>query len=333
LFWLDRYGVDGLRVDAVASMLYLDYSRPEGGWIPNKHGGRENLEAIEFLRRFNREVFGQFPHATTVAEESTAWPQVSRPTEFGGLGFGYKWNMGWMHDTLNYIAKDPVYRKHHHDQILFGLHYAFSENFILPLSHDEVVHGKRSILGRMPGDDWQRFANLRAYYAFMFGHPGKKLMFMGSEFGQEREWNHDHALDWYLLDQARHRGIQNLVRDLNALYRTLPALHELDCDLAGFEWIVANDADRSVFAWMRKGDNGRSRCLVVANFTPTVHRGYRVRVPFAGKWRETLNTDSAHYGGSDVGNDGMVETLDGVIPELSLTLPPLAVIFLVPEPA
>jgi 1,4-alpha-glucan branching enzyme len=333
LFWLDRYGVDGLRVDAVASMLYLDYSRPEGGWIPNKHGGRENLEAIEFLRRFNREVFGQFPHATTVAEESTAWPQVSRPTEFGGLGFGYKWNMGWMHDTLNYIAKDPVYRKHHHDQILFGLHYAFSENFILPLSHDEVVHGKRSILGRMPGDDWQRFANLRAYYAFMFGHPGKKLMFMGSEFGQEREWNHDHALDWYLLDQARHRGIQNLVRDLNALYRTLPALHELDCDLAGFEWIVANDADRSVFAWMRKGDNGRSRCLVVANFTPSVHRGYRVRVPFAGKWRETLNTDSAHYGGSDVGNDGMVETLDGVIPELSLTLPPLAVIFLVPEPA
>ncbi len=333
LFWLDRYGVDGLRVDAVASMLYLDYSRPEGGWIPNKHGGRENLEAIEFLRRFNREVFGQFHHATTVAEESTAWPQVSRPTEFGGLGFGYKWNMGWMHDTLNYIAKDPIYRKHHHDQILFGLHYAFSENFILPLSHDEVVHGKRSILGRMPGDDWQRFANLRAYYAFMFGHPGKKLMFMGAEFGQEREWNHDHALDWHLLDQARHRGIQNLVRDLNALYRGLPALHELDCDPGGFEWIVANDADRSVFAWMRKGDNGRSRCLVVANFTPTVHRGYRVRVPFAGKWRETLNTDSAHYGGSDLGNDGMVETMDGVVPVLSLTLPPLAVIFLVPEPA
>ena len=333
LFWLDRYGVDGLRVDAVASMLYLDYSRPEGGWIPNKHGGRENLEAIEFLRRFNREVFGQFPHATTVAEESTAWPQVSRPTEFGGLGFGYKWNMGWMHDTLNYIGKDPVYRKHHHGQILFGLHYAFSENFILPLSHDEVVHGKRSILGRMPGDDWQRFANLRSYYGFMFGHPGKKLMFMGGEFGQEREWNHDHALDWHLLDQARHRGIQNLVRDLNALYRSLPALHELDCDPAGFEWIIANDADHSVFAWMRKGESGRSRCLVVANFTPTVHRGYRVRVPFAGKWRETLNTDSAHYGGSNVGNDGMVETLDGVVPELSLTLPPLAVIFLVPESA
>lgn len=330
LFWLDRYGVDGLRVDAVASMLYLDYSRPEGGWIPNKHGGRENLEAIEFMRRFNKEVFGKFPHATTAAEESTAWPQVSRPTEFGGLGFGYKWNMGWMHDTLNYIGKDPIYRKHHHGQILFGLHYAFSENFILPLSHDEVVHGKRSILGRMPGDDWQRFANLRAYYAFMFGHPGKKLMFMGAEFGQEREWDHDRALDWDLLDQPRHQGIQAVIRDLNALYRDVPALHELDCDPAGFEWI-ANDADRSIFAWMRKGESGRARCLVIANFTPTAHRGYRVRVPFAGRWREALNTDSALYGGSNVGNNGLVETGDGVIPELSLTLPPLAVIFLIPE--
>jgi 1,4-alpha-glucan branching enzyme len=278
-------------------------------------------------------VFDKFPHATTAAEESTAWPQVSRPIEFGGLGFGYKWNMGWMHDTLDYIGKDPIYRKHHHSQILFGLHYAFSENFILPLSHDEVVHGKRSILGRMPGDDWQRFANLRAYYAFMFGHPGKKLMFMGAEFGQEREWNHDHALDWHLLDQARHLEIQAVVRDLNALYRDVPALHELDCDPAGFEWIIANDADRSVFAWMRKGESGRARCLVIANFTPTVHRSYRVRVPFAGKWREALNTDSAHYGGSNVGNNGVVETLDGVIPELSLTLPPLAVIFLVPERA
>ncbi|MEO6945510.1 MAG: 1,4-alpha-glucan branching protein GlgB [Nitrobacter sp.] len=330
VFWLDRYGVDGLRVDAVASMLYLDYSRPEGGWIPNKHGGRENLEAIEFMRRFNKEVFGKFPHATTAAEESTAWPQVSRPTEFGGLGFGYKWNMGWMHDTLNYIGKDPIYRKHHHGQILFGLHYAFSENFILPLSHDEVVHGKRSILGRMPGDDWQRFANLRAYYAFMFGHPGKKLMFMGAEFGQEREWDHDRALDWDLLDQPRHQGIQAVIRDLNALYRDVPALHELDCDPAGFEWI-ANDADRCIFAWMRKGESGRARCLVIANFTPTVHRDYRVRVPFAGRWREALNTDSALYGGSNVGNNGLVETGDRVIPELSLTLPPLAVIFLIPE--
>jgi 1,4-alpha-glucan branching enzyme len=333
LFWLERYGVDGLRVDAVASMLYLDYSRPEGGWIPNKHGGRENLEAIEFMRRFNREVFGKFPNATTVAEESTAWPQVSRPTEFGGLGFGYKWNMGWMHDTLSYFGKDPIHRKHHHDQILFGLHYAFSENFILPLSHDEVVHGKRSILGRMPGDDWQRFANLRAYYAFMFGHPGKKLMFMGAEFGQEREWNHDHSLDWHLLDQARHQGVQAVVRDLNALYRDLPALHELDCDPAGFEWIVADDADHSVFAWMRKGESGRARCLIVANLTPTVHRDYRVRVPFTGRWREALNTDSAHYGGTNVGNDGVVETSGDIIPELRLTLPPLGVIFLVPETA
>jgi 1,4-alpha-glucan branching enzyme len=331
LFWLDRYGVDGLRVDAVASMLYLDYSRPEGGWIPNKHGGRENLEAIEFLRRFNKEVFGKFPQATTAAEESTAWPQVSRPTEFGGLGFGYKWNMGWMHDTLNYISKDPVYRKHHHGQILFGLHYAFSENFILPLSHDEVVHGKRSILGRMPGDEWQRFANLRAYYAFMFGHPGKKLMFMGAEFGQEREWNHDQSLDWHLADQKPHRGIQSVIRDLNTLYRDVPALHELDCDPAGFEWVIANDADRSIFAWMRKGENGRERCLVIANFTPSVHQDFRVRVPFAGKWREALNTDSSHYGGSNVGNSGVVETTGGVIPELSLTLPPLAVIFLVPD--
>lgn len=222
--------MDGLRVDAVASMLYLDYSRSAGAWIQNKYGGRENIEAIEFLRRFNREVFGKFPNATTAAEESTAWPQVSRPVEFGGLGFGYKWNMGWMHDTLNYISKDPIYRKYQHNDILFGLQYAFSENFILPLSHDEVVHGKRSILGRMPGDDWQRFANLRAYYSFMFGHPGKKLMFMGCEFAQEREWNHDHSLDWHLLEQDRHAGIHSLIRDLNKLYRNTPALHELDCD-------------------------------------------------------------------------------------------------------
>jgi 1,4-alpha-glucan branching enzyme len=331
LFWLERYAIDGLRVDAVASMLYLDYSRPAGGWIPNKHGGRENLEAIEFLRRFNREVFAKFPNATTAAEESTAWPQVSRPIEYGGLGFGYKWNMGWMHDTLDYISKDPVYRKHHHGQILFGLQYAFSENFILPLSHDEVVHGKRSILGRMPGDDWQRFANLRTYYGFMFGHPGKKLMFMGGEFGQEREWNHDRGLDWHLLDQERHRGIQAVIRDLNALYRRIPALHELDCDPSGFEWVIANDAGRSVFAWMRKGNSGREQCLVVANFTPNVYQDFHVRVPFAGRWREVLNTDSAHYGGSNVGNSGGVETLEGVIPELKLTIPPLAVIFLVPE--
>jgi 1,4-alpha-glucan branching enzyme len=331
LFWLERYGIDGLRVDAVASMLYLDYSRPAGGWIPNRHGGRENLEAVDFLRRFNTEVFGRFPQATTAAEESTAWPQVSRPVEFGGLGFGYKWNMGWMHDTLRYAGKDPIHRKHHHGDILFGLHYAFSENFILPLSHDEVVHGKRSILGRMPGDGWQRFANLRAYYGFMFGHPGKKLMFMGCEFGQEREWNHDQSLDWHLLDQTTHAGIQSLIRDLNRLYRTTPALHELDCEPTGFEWVISDDANNNVFAWMRKGRDARARCLVVVNFSPNVYYNYRVRVSFAGKWREVLNSDSAHYGGTNVGNTGEVRTLEGFAPELNLTVPPLAAIFLIPE--
>jgi 1,4-alpha-glucan branching enzyme len=332
LFWLDRYGIDGLRVDAVASMLYLDYSRPAGAWIPNKHGGRENLEATAFLRRLNTEVFGQFPHATTIAEESTAWPMVSRPVTWGGLGFGYKWNMGWMHDTLDYISKDPIYRKHHHGQILFGLHYAFSENFILPLSHDEVVHGKRSIFGRMPGDPWQRFANLRAYYAFMYGHPGKKLLFMGNEIAQEQEWNHDRSLDWHLLERPHNAGIQTLVRDLNRLYRSLPALHEFDCEDAGFEWVISNDADHSVFAWMRQGKEPRSRCLVVVNFTPQVHTDYRIKVPFVGTWREVLNTDATVYGGSGVGNSGSVSTLNnGPIPEVSLVIPPLAAIFLVPE--
>ena len=332
LFWLDRYSVDGLRVDAVASMLYLDYSRPEGGWVPNKFGGRENIDAIAFLRRFNAEVFQRHPDATTAAEESTAWPMVSRPVDWGGLGFGYKWNMGWMHDTLDYISKDPIYRRHHHGQILFGLHYAFSENFILPLSHDEVVHGKRSILGRMPGDEWQRFANLRAYYAFMFAHPGKKLMFMGSEFGQEREWTHDHSLDWHLLDNPKHAGVHSLIRDLNRLYREVPALHQLDCDHNGFEWLVMHDADRSVFAWLRKGHDIKDRCVVVVNFTPQVYRDYRVRVPFSGVWREVLNTDAAIYGGSNVGNAGAVRTLDeGSISEVRIAVPPLAAIFLVPE--
>jgi 1,4-alpha-glucan branching enzyme len=332
LFWLDRYSIDGLRVDAVASMLYLDYSRPEGGWIPNRYGGRENLDAINLLRRFNTELFARFPNATTAAEESTAWPMVSRPVEWGGLGFGYKWNMGWMHDTLEYVSKDPIYRKHHHGQILFGLHYAFFENFILPLSHDEVVYGKRSILGRMPGDEWQRFANLRAYYGFMFGHPGKKLLFMGSEFGQENEWRHDHSLDWHLLEQPRHAGIQALVRDLNRLYRTVPALHEFDCEDAGFEWLVMHDAGRSVFAWLRKGRQTQERCLVVVNFTPEVYRDYRIKVPFSGTWREILNTDSALYGGTNIGNAGAVRALDeGTIPEVSLVVPPLAAIFLVPE--
>ena len=333
LFWLDRYRIDGLRVDAVASMLYLDYSRPEGGWIPNRYGGRENLDAINLLRRFNSELFSRFPNATTAAEESTAWPMVSRPADWGGLGFGYKWNMGWMHDTLEYISKDPIYRRHHHGEILFGLHYAFFENFILPLSHDEVVHGKRSILARMPGDEWQRFANLRAYYGFMFGHPGKKLLFMGSEFGQQSEWRHDHSLDWHLLKNPRHAGVQALVRDLNRLYRTIPALHELDCEDAGFEWLVMHDADRSVFAWLRKGRQTHERCLVVVNFTPEVYPDYRIKVPFSGTWREILNSDSALYGGSNVGNGGVVRTLDGgAVPEVSLVVPPLAAIFLVPEP-
>jgi 1,4-alpha-glucan branching enzyme len=329
LFWMERYGIDGLRVDAVASMLYLDYSRPAGGWIPNKYGGRENLEAIGFLRRFNTEVFARFPDATTAAEESTAWPQVSRPVEFGGLGFGYKWNMGWMHDTLDYIGEDPIHRQYHHDKILFGLHYAFTENFILPLSHDEVVHGKRSLIGRMPGDDWQRFANLRAYYAFMYGHPGKKLMFMGCEFAQEQEWSHDRSLDWHLLDQPKYQGIQSLVRDLNKLYRDLPALHEMDCEPAGFEWLVTDDSGRNVFAWIRKGNAARSRCVVVANFSPNVYHDYRVRVPFPGQWREVLNSDAGIYGGSNTGNSGEV-TAHGLVPELSLTVPPLGAIFLVP---
>jgi 1,4-alpha-glucan branching enzyme len=331
LFWLERYAIDGLRVDAVASMLYLDYSRPAGEWVPNRFGGRENLDAIAFLRRFNTEVFGQFPHATTAAEESTAWPQVSRPVEYGGLGFGYKWNMGWMHDTLKYISKDPIHRQHHHGDILFGLHYAFSENFILPLSHDEVVHGKRSILGRMPGDEWQRFANLRAYYGFMFGHPGKKLLFMGCEFAQVTEWNHDRSLDWHLLQHGPHAGIQSLVRDLNWLYRETPALHELDCDPSGFEWLVSDDASGNVFAWLRKGRDESARCLVVTNFSPNVYHNYIVSVPLAGTWREILNTDSLHYGGSNVGNVGEVRTLEGVGSELRLTIPPLATIFLVPE--
>jgi 1,4-alpha-glucan branching enzyme len=332
LFWLDRYRIDGLRVDAVASMLYLDYSRPEGGWIPNRFGGRENLEAIGFLRHFNSEVFLEFANATTAAEESTAWPMVSRPVDWGGLGFGYKWNMGWMHDTLDYISKDPIYRKYHHHQILFGLHYAFFENFILPLSHDEVVHGKRSILGRMPGDDWQRFASLRAYYGFMFGHPGKKLLFMGSEFAQEREWSYEASLDWHLLEQPRHAGVAALVRDLNRLYRDTPALHERDCEAEGFEWLVMHDADRGVFAWLRKGRDTQARCLVVVNFTPEIYRDYRIKVPFAGTWREVLNTDAAVYGGGNVGNAGTVRTLDGgSVPEVSLAIPPLAAIFFVPE--
>ncbi|MDP2298190.1 MAG: 1,4-alpha-glucan branching protein GlgB [Pseudolabrys sp.] len=331
LFWLEQYKVDGLRVDAVASMLYLDYSRPQGGWVPNKHGGRENLDAVDFIRRTNTEVYRHSPQATTAAEESTAWPMVSRPVDWGGLGFGYKWNMGWMNDTLRYMSLDPIHRRHHHGSILFGLHYAFSENFILPLSHDEVVHGKRSILGRMPGDPWQQFANLRTYYSFMFGHPGKKLMFMGCEFGQDTEWNHDIGLPWHLLDQPAHAGIQRLMRDLNRLYRDTPALHALDCDPAGFEWLRTDDADNSSFAWLRKGRDPADRCIVIVNFTPQVLHDYRVRAPIAGSWREALNSDSAIYGGSDVGNGGAVSAVvTQESPELRLVVPPLAALFLVP---
>ena len=326
--------IDGLRVDAVASMLYLDYSRPAGGWIPNKYGGRENLEAIDFLRRFNTEVFARFPQATTAAEESTAWPQVSRPVEYGGLGFGYKWNMGWMHDTLNYIGKDPIHRKHHHGDILFGLHYAFSENFILPLSHDEVVHGKRSILGRMPGDDWQRFANLRAYYGFMFGHPGKKLMFMGCEFGQEREWNHDHSLDWHLLEQHEASpASRRLVRDLNhALPRRCRRCTSSTAIRPASNGSSPTTPTATCSPGCARATTPRARCLVVVNFSPNVYHDYRVRVPFAGKWREVLQFGlralrrqqcRQRRRGPDAGG--------AACPNCNLTIPPLAAIFLVPE--
>jgi 1,4-alpha-glucan branching enzyme len=328
LFWLDRYHVDGLRVDAVASMLYLDYSRPAGEWVPNVHGGRENLEAVSFLKNLNTVAYGTHPGVVTIAEESTAWPQVSRPVDQGGLGFGYKWNMGWMHDTLAYMSRDPVHRAYHHNELTFGLVYAFSENFILPLSHDEVVHGKGSLLGKMPGDRWQKFANLRAYLGFMWSHPGKKLLFMGGEFAQEKEWSHDHALDWHLLADPSHRGVQSLVRDLNRLYRATPALHALDCEAAGFEWVEAGDAARCVLAYLRRSGAGAHPVLVVCNFTPLVRHNYRVGVPDGGRWAERLNTDGTVYGGSNVGNAGGVDAVPqphhGRPFSLEVTLPPLA---------
>jgi len=301
LYWLERFGVDGLRVDAVASMLYRDYSRKAGEWVPNHFGGRENLEAIAFLKRMNEVLGGERPQAVTLAEESTAYPAVSRPTYAGGLGFHYKWNMGWMNDTLTYMARDPIHRKHHHNEMTFGLIYAFTENFVLPISHDEVVHGKGSLLNKMPGDRWQKFANLRAYLGFMFGHPGKKLLFMGCEFGQEREWSHDQSLDWHLLGNDLHQGTQRLVRDLNALYRETPALHTQDFVPAGFEWIVSHDARHSVLAFIRRGTDDSSFIVVVCNFTPTIQTGYRLGVPHAGAYRERINTDSSYYGGSNVG--------------------------------
>ncbi|GAB3242927.1 1,4-alpha-glucan-branching protein [Chitinimonas naiadis] len=326
LFWLEQYGVDGLRVDAVASMLYRDYSREDGEWVPNVHGGRENLEAIAFLRQTNHWLGVNRPGAVTLAEESTAFPQVSRPPEHGGLGFHYKWNMGWMHDTLDYVRREPVHRRHHHAQLSFGLTYAYSENYVLPLSHDEVVHGKGSLLGKMPGDDWQRFANLRAYFGFMWAHPGKKLLFMGGEFAQVREWNHEQSLDWHLLDDSRHIGMQRLVRDLNQAYRDIPALHRLDCDPAGFDWVCWDDADNSVLSFLRFDGMGGA-VLAVCNFTPQVREDYRLGVPQAGCWREVLNTDSTYYGGSDVGNgDALSEphAAHGRPHSLRLRLAPLA---------
>jgi 1,4-alpha-glucan branching enzyme len=333
LYWIERFGIDGLRVDAVASMLYRDYSREAHEWIPNYQGGRENLEAIAFLQRMNEIVGQERPEAVTAAEESTAWPMVSRPPSMGGLGFHYKWNMGWMHDTLKYMAQDPMYRRYHHDEITFSLIYAFNENFILPLSHDEVVHGKGSLLNRMPGDRWQKFANLRAYFAFMYAHPGKKLLFMGCEFAQQQEWNHDQSLDWHLLDDSMHRGVQSLIRDLNRVYRTRPALHEIDFDARGFEWIDHSDREQSVLSFIRKGNDENRFIIAISNFTPVPRYGYRIGVPELGYYREILNTDSMFYGGSNLGNHGGVLRVEDVPAHgrpcsLSLTLPPLATLYL-----
>jgi 1,4-alpha-glucan branching enzyme len=336
LYWLDRFHIDGLRVDAVASMLYLDYSRKAGEWVPNKYGGRENLEAVAFLRRLNELAFGEYPGATTIAEESTAWPSVSRPVYLGGLGFGYKWNMGWMHDTLRYMSKEPVHRRFHQGDLTFGLLYAFSENFVLPLSHDEVVHGKGSLLAKMPGDRWQKFANLRAYYGFMWSHPGKKLLFMGGELGQEREWDYRTSVDWHLLGDPLHKGVQRLVRDLNLVYRAQKPLHELDCEAAGFEWIDAADSEQSVLSYLRKDKAGRP-VVAVCNFTPVVRHAYRIGVPLEGPWRELLNTDAEVYGGSGVRNGGPLEAKTtpwhGRPCCLELTLPPLATVLLEPMTA
>lgn len=331
LFWLDKYHIDGLRVDGVASMLYLDYSRKKGEWIPNKYGGRENLDAIYFLRRFNEEVYKNHPDVQTIAEESTDWPMVSRPTYIGGLGFGMKWDMGWMHDTLDYMSKDPVYRKFHHDRLTFRSLYAFNENFVLSLSHDEVVHGKASLLGKMPGDDWQKFANLRLLFSYMFSQPGKKLLFMGDEIGQWHEWNHESSLDWHLLEFKPHQGLQKLVQDLANLYRDQPALHELDFESKGFEWVDCNDAMHSTLSYLRRGLKPEDIILVVCNFTPVVHESYRVGVPRSGYWREILNSDALDYGGSGQGNLGGIQTetlpYHGRPFSLNLRLPPLSALY------
>lgn len=334
LYWIERYGIDGLRVDAVASMLYRDYSRKDGEWVPNQFGGRENLEAIDFMRRMNEVVGVERPEAITLAEESTAFPSVSRPPAMGGLGFHYKWNMGWMNDTLRYMQQDPVHRKYHHHHMTFGLVYAFSENFVLPISHDEVVHGKGSMLAKMPGDCWQQFANLRAYYAYMWAHPGKKLLFMGCEFAQGREWNHDTSLDWHLVDDQDnqwHRGVQHLVRDLNRVYRDSPALYQIDFDHRGFEWISHDDADNSIFSFVRKGEHADDFIVVVSNFTPVPRHGYRLGVPRGGVYTEILNSDSEYYGGSNTGN--LVLPTEGIASHgrtdsVCMTIPPLATVYL-----
>jgi 1,4-alpha-glucan branching enzyme len=337
MYWLEEYHVDGLRVDAVASMLYLDYSREDGEWIPNEWGGNENIGAIEFLRRLNTEVFGRIEGAQTYAEESTAWPMVSRPTYVGGLGFGFKWDMGWMHDTLEVFGLDPIHRKHHHDRLTFRAVYGYSENYTLPLSHDEVVHGKGSMLAKMPGDDWQRFANLRALYAYQFAIPGKKLLFMGSEFGQWREWDHDRALDWHLLDEdPKHGQLLQCYGDLARLYRREPALHEGDCEPFGFEWVDASDWESSVLAFLRWSRDG-APALVVANLTPNVRENYRIGVPASGRWREVFNSDAADYGGSNVGNQGGLDAVPvpchGHRHSIVARLPPLSVEYFLPDRA
>jgi 1,4-alpha-glucan branching enzyme len=332
LFWLDKYHVDGLRADAVASMLYLDYGRKQGEWVANQHGGHENLEAIEFLRAFNLAVYRDRPDVQTIAEESTSWPLVSRPVYLGGLGFGMKWDMGWMHDTLEYMANDPIFRKYHHDNLTFRLMYAFSENFILPLSHDEVVYGKRSLLAKMPGDNWQKFANMRLMLAYMYGQSGKKLLFMGGEFGQWREWNHDSSLDWHLLNEPAHFGLMRWVEDLNRFYRSEPALFKMDFSSSGFEWIDAKDIEQSVVSFVRKGDENGDLVLVVANFTPIPRVNYRIGVPRLGYWEERLNSDAREYGGSGYGNLGGIEAsplpFQGRPYSLTFNLPPLAALFL-----
>ena len=330
-FWLEKYHADGLRVDAVASMLYLDYARRAGEWIPNEYGGRENLQAVSFLRDMNQILYRDYPDTQTIAEESTAWPMVSRPTDVGGLGFGLKWNMGWMHDTLDYFSKDPVYRKHHQNEITFGVWYAFTENFVLPLSHDEVVHGKGSLINKMPGDVWQQRANLRLLLGYLYAHPGKKLLFMGGEFGQWNEWSHESSLDWHLLNDPAHHGILRWTRDVNHFYRRTPAMHQRDFDADGFEWVDNHDWENSVLAFLRKGVQANDDVLVVCNFTPEPRSNYRVGVPRAGYWREVLNSDSREYGGSGMGNLGGVDSAptpaSGRYHSLSLTLPPLAVLY------